>query len=240
MIYALAVVVGIVGAVVGWFVSGVVTLWIAGLCGMSDFEGGRGMFAFLGIAPIGGLLCMIASAWLVLHVGLGRASFGQTLVRLTIVLGAIAIVVGAGILVRLATVDTYSNTAPPVLAFEIRAPAAISLPDPHALRVELHTDKNVGEGQLAARWQPAENGYQVLAGSVPLALKTSSRLLVVFVPEQPTRLFRLSLSRDPPSTPTLGPWRRADHVDLHDGHAPRAAPTDDLVEVRYRVERADD
>jgi len=151
----------------------------------------------------------------------------------------IAILVGAAILIRLATLDTY-NTAPPQLAFEIRVPTAMSALDPGALRVELHTDKNLGSGQMQRSWQRAQDGYQVVAGSVPLVFKTTSRLLVVFVPDQPTRLFRLSLSRDPPSSPSFGPWQRADHVDAQDGGQPHAAPADDPIELRYRVERADD
>jgi hypothetical protein len=65
MFYVLAIVAGIVGAVVGWFITSVVALWLAGLCGMSDFEGGRAMFAFFAVGPPGGLIAMVASAWLV-------------------------------------------------------------------------------------------------------------------------------------------------------------------------------
>ena len=129
MIYVLAVIAGIVGAVVGWFVTGALTAWIAGLSGMSDFEGARGMFAFLGMGPIGGLVAMILSAWLVLRIGKGRAPLGHTLARLAVVLGAIALVVGTGIVVRLRTLDTYADTAPPALEFEIRMPAAMPAPD---------------------------------------------------------------------------------------------------------------
>ena len=79
MIYVLAVIAGIVGAAVGWFITGAVTAWVAGLCGMSDFEGARSTFAFLNIAPIGGLLFMIAAAWLVLRRGTGDMPFAPTL-----------------------------------------------------------------------------------------------------------------------------------------------------------------
>jgi len=85
MIYVLA---AIVAAVVGWFVTGAVALWIAGLCGMSDFEGGRGMFAFLAVGPVGGLIAMIVSAWLVLRFGRAAVPLGRTFVHLALVLGA--------------------------------------------------------------------------------------------------------------------------------------------------------
>lgn len=238
MIYVAAVIAGIVGAVVGWFVTGAVTAWIAGMYGMSDFEGGRSMFAFLVVAPIGGLISMIAAAWLVLRVGKGSTSLASTLARLAVVLGAIVMLVAAGILLRLYTIDTYTNTLPPALEFEIRVPAAMPVPDPPTLRVELHTDKNVGDSHLTDHWLPTEGDSKVIAGSVPLAFKTSSRLLVVFLPDQPTRLFRLPLSRDPQSTGTLGPWRRPDLIDVHGEDQPRAAAADDPVEMRYRIRRA--
>lgn len=238
MLYVLAVLAGIVGAVAGWLVTGAVTAWIAGLYGISDFEGGRAMVAFLGVGPIGGLISMVVSAWLVLRVGKGRVSRGRTLARLGLVLGGIAALVGTGIWVRLYTLDTYTNTLPPTLEFEIRVPAAMPVPDPSALRIELHTDKNVGESQLADRWLSAADDHKVIAGSVPLAFKTSSRLLVVFLPDQPTRLFRLPLSRDPQSTRTLGPWRRPEHIDVRGEDQPRAAPADDPIEMCYRIRRA--
>ena len=107
------------------------------------------------------------------------------------------------------------------------------------MRVELDTDKNVGDGHLAERWLPGEGEHQVIAGSVPLAFKTSSRLLVVSMPGQPTRLFTLALSRDPASTASLSAWQRARHISVEGEERPRAA-ADDPVEMRYRVRRAGD
>jgi len=238
VIYLLAVIAGIVGAVAGWFVTAGVSAWVAGLFGMSDFEGGRGMFAAFVVGPVGGLIAMVGSAWLVLRLGKGAVPLGWMLLRLAIVLAAIAGLVGAGIALRLYTLDTYTNTLPPTLEFEIRIPAAMPVPDPSALRVEVHTDKNVGEGDLADHWSPGEGDRRVITGRVPLAFKTSSRLLVVFLPDQPTRLFKLPLARDPDSTKTLSAWRRPDDIDAPGEDQPRAAPADDPVEMRYRVSRA--
>jgi MFS family permease len=239
MIYAVAVLVGIVSAVVGWFVTGVIAVWIAGLYGMSDFEGQRGMFAFLGVGPIGGLLAMVLSAWLVLYLGRDRAPVGATLVRVAIVLVAIAAVVGAVIGIRLMTLDTYTNSLPPTLEFEVRVPATMATPPRSDVEVELHTDKNVDPGVLVDDWVEDANGSRVIHGSLSLSFKTSGRLLVVTLPNQPTRLFRLRLSRDPASTDTPSAWQRPDHIDPRDGAQPRAAPADDPVELRYRIRRTD-
>lgn len=239
MIYLLAVIAGIVAAGVGWFITGVLAVWIAGLYGMSDFEGGRGMFAFLFVGPMGGLVSMVLAVWLVLRMGKGGAPAAAMFGRVGIVLAAIAAVVTAGILLRLYTVATYSNEAPPMLEFELRVPAATSVPVRTQMTVELHTDKNVGSGQLFSEW--STNGdYYVIVGGVDLAVKTASRLLVVSLPEQPTRLFRLPLSRDPAATAAMSAWQHADHLDVAGEAQPRNAPADDPVEIRYRVRRAGD
>jgi hypothetical protein len=238
MIYVLSVIAGMVAAVAGWFVTGVVALWVAGWLGMSDFEGGRGMFAFLGVGPIGGLICMVAAVWIVLRVGKGRTTLGHALARLAAVLGTIALVVAAAIWIRLYTLDTYTDSAPPSLELELRIAADLAAPDPSSVRVELHTDKNIGTGWLDDQWLAADGGSKVIAAGVPLAFKTTARLLVLSLPGQPTRIFRLPLSRDPSSTASFGAWRRADHIAVAGEDQPRAAPQDDPVELRYRVRRA--
>lgn len=240
MIYLFAFLAGIVAAVVGWFVTGTIAVVIAGWYGMSDFEGGRGMFAFLGVGPIGGLICMLVAIWLVLRVGQGAAPLGRSLAQVVGILGAIALAVGAGIAIRLATLDTYTNTLPPTLEFEIRMPAAMAAMKPSDLSVELHTAKNVGVGSLADHWEPAEDGKMMVSGTVEVAFKTSGRLLVLKMPGQPTRLYRLPFSRDPASMPAFGMWQPPRHIHVEGEDQPRDAPADDPVQARYRVRRAGD
>jgi len=240
MRYVVAVLGGIVGAVAGWLVSAAAAVWIAGWCGMSDFEGGRGMFAAFVVGPVGGLLGMVGAAWAVLRAGERRAPFGRTVGRVAAVLGIIGLLIAAAIGLRLATLDTYTNEAPPRLEFELRLPAGVAAPDPTALRVELQTDKNVSPGQLDDAWIAADGGAHVITGSASLDFKTSGRVLVVGLPGQPARLFRLRLSRDPETTAAPGPWRRADHLDTPAEAQPRPAPADDPLELRARVRRAGD
>jgi hypothetical protein len=237
-VYLWAILAGVAGAVAGWFVTGVVAAWVAGLLGMSDFEGARGMFAFLFIGPIGGLVTMLLAIWAALRVARGRAPFAPTLARVGLVLAAIAAIAGAGIGLRLATIDTYGDEAPPTLEFEIRVPAAMTPADRSGVRVELHTDRSVGDGYFADPWLRPDGDREVIAGGIPLAFKTVSRLLVVSLPGQPTRLFRLRLSRDPPSTSVLSDWQSPDFVDAPGASQPTAAPPDDPVALRVRVRRA--
>src|SRR5262249_17723993 len=211
--------------------------WIAGLYGMSDFEGERGMFAFLFVGPIGGLLCMIVAIWVVLRSGKRKAPLGATLGRVGLVVAGIAAIVGGGIGLRLLTLDTYSNEAPPTLEFELRMPASMRLPDREAVRAGLDTANDTGESYFSDPWVRTEGDHQVIAGGVPLMLKTSSRLLVVTLPDQPTRLFKLGLSRNPASTPAFGEWRGPDFVDAPGSGGPHAAPAHDPVPLRPRGRR---
>jgi hypothetical protein len=108
-----------------WFVTGALAAWIAGLSGMSDFEGERGMFAALFVGPIGDLVCMILAIWCALRIGKGKAPLGATLGRLGLVVAGIAAIDGAGIGLRLLAVDTYFNEASPTLEFELRVPRTL-------------------------------------------------------------------------------------------------------------------
>ena len=238
MVYLGALLAGIVGAVVGWFVTGVVALWIAGLCGMSDFEGGRGMFAFLAVGPIGGLLGMIGAAWAVLRQRFRPLPGGGLWLRLVAVLAGIAALVAGGIWLRLATLDTYTDTLPPQLEFELRVPADLAEARKD-VAIELDTDKNVADATLADDWRD-DGASRVLGGTVSLDFKTTSRLLVVSLPDQPTRLFRLHLGRDPDATPALGDWQPPDFTHAPGEEKARRADSDDPFALRYRVHIAGD
>ncbi|MCW5891189.1 MAG: hypothetical protein KIT14_11645 [bacterium] len=237
MSWVLAALAGLVAAVVGWGVAAALGVWLAGLAGMSDFEGARGMFAAFVVGPLGGLVAMVLAVWGVLRVGRGRAALGATLARVgAVLLGIVAAVAGA-IVLRLQLSDTYTNELPPTLAFEVRAPAAMVPDDRAAVRIEINTDKNAADALLTEVRD--DGGERVVVGRVELAMKTRSRLLVVRLPGQPVRLFSLSLGRDPASTPALGDWTHARWIDRReDGGQPEAAPADDPVALRWRVRRA--
>ena len=68
----LALFVGCLGLVSGYCVTAVTAYWLAGLAGMSDFEGGRGMFAGLFAAPLGAIAFGIAGIVLGWHLGRRR------------------------------------------------------------------------------------------------------------------------------------------------------------------------
>lgn len=239
MTWLLAIAAGIVAAVAGWLVSSLAGAWIAGQLGMSDFEGARGMFAVFVVGPIGGLVAMVLAVWAVLRRGRGRAPLGPMLARVGGVLVAIAALVAGGIALRLGLSDTYTNELPPTLEFEVRAPAAMVPDDRAAIDIALDTDRN-GADALVTDVLP-DGAERVIAGSVALAFKTRSRLLVVRLPDQPVRLFSPSLGRDPSSTPAFGAWERAKWIDRQaEAAQPESAPADDPITLRWRVRRAGD
>jgi len=62
-VYVLAVLLGLVGLVLGWAVAAFGTLALGSAFGLSDFEGERAMTAFFAIGPIGGLIGFVLGVW---------------------------------------------------------------------------------------------------------------------------------------------------------------------------------
>jgi hypothetical protein len=131
------------------------------------------------------------------------------------------------------------NPAKPAVEFEIRLPtaAAVSVYDG---QIELHTDQN----QTLARVQglkvqglqaSEDSGRSIITGSVPLEFRTTDRVVVLNLPGQPQRRFKLRLAANPSHTDEFGPWHLADHVGASkSGETARSEPNDAYA-IRYRV-----
>jgi hypothetical protein len=65
--YVIAALAGVVGLALGWVVAAFGFLIIGGMIGVSDFEGQRPMLAFFAVGPVGGVVGLVAGAWLALH-----------------------------------------------------------------------------------------------------------------------------------------------------------------------------
>ncbi len=63
MRYVIAVLVGLVGLVLGWVIAAFGALILGSALGLSDFEGERAMVAFFAIGPVGGLIGLVAGIW---------------------------------------------------------------------------------------------------------------------------------------------------------------------------------
>jgi hypothetical protein len=124
------------------------------------------------------------------------------------------------------------NPAKPAVEFEIRLPRAAlaTLSEP---QVELVTDRN----QKLARMQPASgsdpSGRAVIRGMVTLDYRTTDRVMVLHLPGQPQRLFKLRLAANPGHSAQFGPWHLVDRLASPGGEAAREL--NDAYAIRYRV-----
>lgn len=127
------------------------------------------------------------------------------------------------------------NPAQPAIEFEIRLPksALSSISD---TQIELRTDRN----QTLAKLQDTlelTDGRSVLRGSVALKYRTTDRVVVLNLPGQPQREFKLRLSASPSHSDQFSPWHLADRVNASSSvsnGATNFGPNDDFA-IRYRV-----
>ena len=124
------------------------------------------------------------------------------------------------------------NPAKPAVEFEIRLPKA-TLSDVTDSQVELVTDRNQKLAQMQAALASDNNGRTVIRGSVTLDYRTTDRVVVLNLPGQPQRLFRLRLPANPGHSDQFGPWHLADRVASPLGE-PAREPNDAFA-IRYRV-----
>jgi hypothetical protein len=75
----------------------------------------------------------------------------------------------------------------------------------------------------------------VLRGSVPLDFRTTDRIVVLNLPGQPQRLFKLRLAASPSHSDQFGPWHLADHVTPTTAIEPVRTTPNDAFAIRYRV-----
>jgi hypothetical protein len=75
----------------------------------------------------------------------------------------------------------------------------------------------------------------VLRGSVPLDFRTTDRIVVLNLPGQPQRLFKLRLAESPSRSDRFGPWHLADRVTPLTANEPVRGAPNDAFAIRYRV-----
>jgi hypothetical protein len=128
------------------------------------------------------------------------------------------------------------NSAKPAVEFEIRLPNGAALAvTAGTTQIELHTDKNQTLAKLREGLASTEDGRTVLRGSVPLDFRTTDRMVVLNLPGQPQRLFKLRLAASPSHSDQFGPWHLADRVTATSGSEPARGAPNDAFAIRYRV-----
>jgi len=125
------------------------------------------------------------------------------------------------------------NPAKPAVEFEIRLPKA-ALSAVGDTQVELVTDRNQKLAKMQGTLASDDHGHTLLRGSVTLDYRTTDRVVVLNLPGQPQRRFKLRLPANPSHSDQFGPWHLTDRVAAQAGDAVRSEPNDAFA-IRYRV-----
>jgi hypothetical protein len=126
------------------------------------------------------------------------------------------------------------NPTKPAVEFEIRMPKAAAVTTA-GTQVELHTDRNQTLAQVQGALASDNDGRRVLKGSVALDFRTTDRVMVLDLPGQAQRLFRLRLAASPSRSDQFGPWHLADRVASPGAGEQARTEPDDAFAIRYRV-----
>jgi hypothetical protein len=124
------------------------------------------------------------------------------------------------------------NPSKTMIEFEIRLPktALTGAADP---QVELLTNKNQTLAEVQNMLASDGGDRSILKGSVALDFRTTDRVMVLNLPGQAQRQFKLRLAATPSHSGQFGPWHLADRV-LSPSQPARNEP-DDAFAIRYRV-----
>lgn len=124
----------------------------------------------------------------------------------------------------------------PAVEFEIRLPPAVAGANlKRDAQVELLTDLNQTLAQLDGDLRATEDGRAVLRGHVPLKFRTSERMVVLSLPGQAQRAFKLRLPPNPSPSDEFGPWHMVDRVVSGARTETARGIPDDTFAIRYRV-----
>lgn len=236
MTILLALAAGTSGAMLGFMLGAGAASVLAGVLGISSFEGAAGYFAAFVGGPIGGLIGLVLGVWLASRLRGERMAgrFGRTLGIVAVVIVAVA--AGALYLSYEMRPQLASNGPPPRLEFEIRLPAGAALPpSASAIDINLDTSKNRMPGNVFADSFRRDGDRPVIVGSVDMYFRTSQRLLVLRMPGSPDQIFQIKLGASPKHAKEFAAWQRVDFVDVPGQDQPRKGGKEDGYEIRYRA-----
>jgi hypothetical protein len=184
-----------------------------------------GLLALFVYSPIGAIAGLVLATKLTMRSGNAENTGGlarNSLKSLGVVV-VLCVAAGTGYYIYAVTTATpwlNPNASNPLLLFEVRLPAGVTVPNsPQGITIELQTDLNTMPGELTPAGFYRDGDQSVIAGKVELAFRTSHRQLAVNIERQPTRIYPIGLTAKAPHTPEFGTWRR-----LADGS-----------EIRYRA-----
>jgi hypothetical protein len=190
-----------------------------------------------------GVLCMLAAVWFTLKAS-GR--FGSRRAMLRATGAALALVAGLGAAawaaqtVRVRLHAARYNLSYTHVAFELRLPAGTKVPeskDDIGLTLKtpvLDSPAIFGARWLAEEWLRHDGDRPVIMGLAPLRARTADRRVVLRLPGEPERVFRVDLPADPPFGWERTAWQGVAQV-IENGAARPGRPEDE-AEIRYRID----
>jgi len=229
MAYVFAIVAGLLGAAAGWVAGDTFEPLIAEYRAMlPNIEILRRAVDALNPEPICAGLGLLLAASLTLRFYGGFRTLPALAWRSLAVVTAVVVFGGATLRVGAVVVDHFGmNAGAPAVAFEIRLPTGTA-PATRDVQIELQTDKNqtiVTDVELTR-----DGDGPLLRGSVPILFRTTDRMIVLSLPNEPVRLFKLRLSETPARHGDFGPWQPADLAGVAPGKRDAAN-----IAIRYRV-----
>lgn len=227
MLYIISILAGVLGALISWAAAAMIAASAS-----SD-----NLAAFIVIGPLAAIAGFVTAVAFTLAVkgevrtirGIALRSFGVILMT-----GALAT---GGYGLRTAVLSHLGMMAKaPAVEFEIRLPKAASAADlKREAQVELLTDQNQTLAQIDDGLLAMEDGRAVLRGSVPLKFRTTERMVVLSLPGEAQRAFKLRLPANPSPSDEFGPWHMVDRVMSGTRTEGARGVPDDTFAIRYRV-----
>ena len=230
MAYAIAIVAGFAGAGLGWIAAGLTAAAILAALGMPPTTSFPDTFHLLN--QLGAMAGFLLAIGLTLRLS-GRArSMREGAQSSLVIAAALAVIFAAGSNLRLSAMEHLGlNAGARSIEFEIRLPPVVATgSSKREAQVELHTDLNQTIAQLRSGDWSATDGRTILRGTVPIEFRTAQRTLILNMPGQPQRLFKIRLAANPSRSAEFSPWHLVDSTTNAKG-----ALVDDNFAIRYRV-----
>jgi len=231
--FIVLVVIGLVGAGAGWLAGSYVAAETGLASAILSVPLAGQLIASIGLREIGAGVGLLIFIVLAVRFGPGRTA------RWGAGRGILAAVCAGGILYGASEASSAFfesigiNPLAPAFEFEIRLPVGSEVfAARDDIQIELHTDRN----QIIATLRDvARDGDRpVLYGVAPLKFRTTERRIVMSLPGEPVRVFRIRLPARPVLSATYGPWQQVDFIEDARRESRRAEVTADYA-IRYRV-----
>lgn len=234
MAYVFAILAGLTGAALGWVAAGLAANAIFQAIGLPLTANALPDSVLHQLGAIAGF---VLAAAVVLRVSCRANSFRDGACSSAVIATALAVIFAAGFNLRLGAMEHLGlDAGARSIEFEIRLPPVVAAgSSKREAQVELRTDLNERIADLrGADWSAADGGRAILKGFVPIEFRTTNRTLVLNLPGQPQRLFKVRLSANPSRSTEFGPWHQVDQIANSKGDRETISPSEGFA-IRYRA-----